>query len=193
MLEPKTKVAHMAGWKGEVLKFEETLSEKAGRNIYTCRREDGLLLVSSETSLTILALPEETKQSEAKRLARAQSRVERVFARPTTSTLLSYLHSVREAVILRFSWTESLHNRVQSRFEQLGILLPENARGIRSGERGGRPMYSLSAELKFPCPDNKTILPENCRVIDGVAYISDIGLNLYLAQQGFAINSYAKI
>ena len=89
---------------------------------------------------------------------------------------LAYLKSVKPSVTVRFSWPPFMDAAVHERFKELGRELPEDARPMNSGARGGKPMYGLSCEIK----------------VDGKEYFSKVsyGLTLYI-QEGFDI-TYAK-
>jgi hypothetical protein len=101
--------------------------------------------------------------------------------------VLLKLYAVRDVVRIRFSWPPAADEAVKERFNQLGILLPEGARPMDSGVRGGAPMYSLSSEIHYP---KGLGLPLGYGMEDakGEMYVSRVSLALALAQKGFDIN-----
>jgi hypothetical protein len=140
-----------------------------------------------------LAAAEKKISPKVSREMAAQLKIGALTPVAPTEDFFAHLLAVKEQTRLRFSWTANIHQHISTRFSELGIILPADARGINSGARGGSPMYSLSSELRFPTPENRNILPSNVRIEGPETYISDVGLALFLAQQGFEITSYAKL
>ena len=122
------------------------------------------------------------------RAERASQRISELSPEAVSTALLGYLRTQEEeAVWVRFSWPPSVDSAVRELFCTLDIPLPENARAINSGERGGEPMYSLSSEVHFPTPPDASILPEGARVSERVD-ISRVSFALGLAKERFKIH-----
>ena len=137
---------------------------------------------------TIPAAPKvRVKLTGEQRAERASQRISELSPEEISSALLSYLHTQEEAVWVRFSWPPSVDAAVRGLFCTLDIPLPENARAINSGERGGEPMYSLSSEVHFPTPPDASILPEGARVSERVD-VSRVSFALGLAKERFKIH-----
>jgi hypothetical protein len=139
-------------------------------------------------SPTIPAAPKvRVKLTGEQRAERASQRISELSPETVSPTLLGYLHTQGEAVWIRFSWPPSVDDAVRELFCTLDIPLPENARAINSGERGGEPMYSLSSEVHFPTPPDASILPEGARVSERVD-VSRVSFALGLAKERFKIH-----
>jgi hypothetical protein len=129
----------------------------------------GRVIIKKENIKTVADI-EETRKS------RSLTSLKRVEPEDVPPADLVYLNSVKSSVTVRFSWPPFMDSAVHERFKELGKELPEDARPMNSGARGGKPMYSLSCEVK----------------VDGKEYFSKVsyGLTLYI-REGFDI-TYAK-